>query len=47
MNCEVISEGVEYLDQLNILKEHECDFIQGFIWSKPINYDDALALTKE
>ena len=47
MNCEVISEGVEYLDQLNILKEHECDFIQGFIWSKPINYDDALSLTKE
>lgn len=47
MDCEVISEGVEYLDQLNILKEHECDFIQGFIWSKPIEYNDALALTKE
>ena len=41
MNCEVISEGVENEDQLNILKEHKCDFIQGFIWGKPIDFEEA------
>ena len=41
MNCEVISEGVENEDQLNILKEHKCDFIQGFIWGKPMSFADA------
>ena len=41
MNCEVISEGVEKEDQIDILREHKCDFIQGFIWGKPIDFEDA------
>ncbi len=41
MNCEVISEGVEKEAQLDILREHKCDFIQGFIWGKPIDFEDA------
>ena len=44
MGCEIISEGVEKEGQLEILKEHECDFVQGFIWSKPISFDNAVAL---
>ncbi|MCR5188973.1 MAG: EAL domain-containing protein [Treponema sp.] len=44
MNCEVISEGVEKEEQLKILKDHKCDFIQGFIWGKPISFDDAKEL---
>lgn len=44
MNCEVISEGVEKEEQLKILKEHKCDFIQGFIWGKPISFDEAKEL---
>ncbi|MCR4741389.1 MAG: bifunctional diguanylate cyclase/phosphodiesterase [Treponema sp.] len=35
MNCEVISEGVENDKQIALLKEHNCDFIQGFVWGKP------------
>ena len=41
MNCEVISEGVEKEEQLNILREHKCDFIQGFVWGKPIDFEEA------
>ena len=41
MNCEVVSEGVEKEAQLDILREHKCDFIQGFVWSKPIDFEDA------
>lgn len=41
MNCEVISEGVEKESQLDILREHKCDFIQGFVWGKPIDFEEA------
>jgi len=44
MNCEVISEGVEKESQVNFLSAHNCDFIQGFIWSKPLSYEDAKKL---
>ena len=46
MDCEVISEGVENENQLEILKEHKCDFIQGFVWGKPLPYEEAKALVK-
>ncbi len=46
MDCEVISEGVETESQLEILKEHKCDFIQGFIWGKPLPFEEAKALAK-
>lgn len=44
MNCEVISEGVESNEQLGLLKEHECDFVQGFVWGRPLEYDNAMEL---
>ena len=47
MNCEVISEGVENENQLEILKEHKCDFIQGFVWGKPLDFDSAVCLCKD
>ena len=46
MNCEVISEGVETENQLKLLNEHNCDFVQGYVWGKPMAYDDAIALSK-
>ena len=46
MDCEVISEGVENESQLEILKEHKCDFIQGFVWGKPLPFEEAKALCK-
>lgn len=41
MDAEVIAEGVEYENQIESLKELDCDFIQGFIWGKPMEYDEA------
>lgn len=33
---EVIAEGVETIEQLNFLKEHQCDISQGFYFSKAL-----------
>ena len=44
MECEIIAEGVEYDSQINCLTEDGCDFIQGFVWGKPLMYEDATAL---
>ena len=37
MHFDVISEGVECETQLNTLKVLKCDFIQGYIWGKPMD----------
>lgn len=44
MNLDVISEGVEDDDQLDTLKEIGCDYIQGFIWGRPMEADAAAEL---
>jgi EAL domain-containing protein (putative c-di-GMP-specific phosphodiesterase class I) len=41
MGFEVISEGVEEPEQLETLKDIGCDYIQGFIWGKPLSPEDA------
>ena len=41
MNFNVISEGVEEEEQLETLKEIGCDFIQGFIWGRPLPPEEA------
>lgn len=45
MGFDVIAEGVEEEEQLRTLKEIGCDFIQGFIWGRPLMPDDAAKLT--
>ena len=44
LNLKVISEGVETDDQLATLKSNGCDFIQGYIWGKPMLPEQAEAL---
>ena len=44
LNLEVISEGVETPDQIETLEEIGCDYIQGYIWGKPMPVDDAVKL---
>ena len=41
LGLEVISEGVEFQDQLEVLKNIGCDFIQGYIWGRPLASEDA------
>lgn len=44
MGCEVICEGVESEGQLRLLRDNKCDFIQGYIWGKPMEFDKAREL---
>ena len=41
MGFDVIAEGVEEAEQVNTLKEIGCDFIQGFVWGRPLMPDAA------
>ena len=41
LNLEVVSEGVETDGQLEKLRSIGCDYIQGYIWGKPMPPDDA------
>ncbi|MDD5171087.1 MAG: EAL domain-containing protein, partial [Syntrophales bacterium] len=36
LGLNVVAEGVETLEQMNFLREHSCDEMQGFYFSKPI-----------
>ena len=46
MGFDVISEGVEEPEQLDTLRSIGCDYIQGFIWGKPLAPEDALKLVE-
>lgn len=40
MNMNVVAEGVELKEQMNILKEKGCDIIQGYFIGKPMDVND-------
>jgi diguanylate cyclase (GGDEF)-like protein len=44
LNLKVISEGVESDDQVDTLKEIGCDYIQGFVWGRPMPAENAMLL---
>jgi diguanylate cyclase (GGDEF)-like protein/PAS domain S-box-containing protein len=39
LNLTVVAEGVEQDDQVEFLRKHGCDQIQGFLYSKPLPLD--------
>ncbi len=45
MGCEVIAEGTETENQLDILKNQNCDYVQGYVWGKPLDYKIAKELS--
>ncbi len=36
MELQVVAEGVEHQEQLDILRELQCDVVQGYLFSKPV-----------
>lgn len=44
LHLKVISEGVESPDQVEVLKKFGCDYIQGFVWGKPMPPEEAARL---
>ena len=47
LRLKVIAEGVETAGQLNYLRGHNCDEIQGYLFSKPIIAEDFGTLLRE
>jgi diguanylate cyclase (GGDEF)-like protein/PAS domain S-box-containing protein len=47
LNLKVIAEGVETVEQLNLLQTYGCDEIQGYYFSKPIPAADITRLLQE
>ena len=43
-NLNVVAEGVENHEQLDYLKHRHCDSYQGYYLSKPVQWDEMLAL---
>ena len=43
MNMEIVVEGVETSEGLDVFSELQCDFIQGYYFSKPIPKDEFVA----
>jgi diguanylate cyclase (GGDEF)-like protein len=44
MGIDVVAEGIETEEQLNILRQKKCDYGQGFLFSRPIPPDDYIQL---
>ena len=47
MNFDVISEGVEEPEQLETLRSIGCDYIQGYIWGRPMPPEEAEKIVME
>ena len=47
LKIEIIAEGVETTKQLDFLKEHGCDLVQGYYFSKPVSKDEFEGKLKE
>lgn len=47
LGMDVVAEGVEKVSQMEILRELECEYGQGYYFSKPLNSEAATALLAE
>lgn len=47
LGLKVVAEGVEYEEQLNILRRYDCEMLQGFLYSKPLNAERFEKLLRE
>lgn len=46
MSLELVAEGVETADEMNVVGECGCDFVQGYKFSKPLSSDDFMKWRK-
>ena len=47
LGVKVVAEGVEELYHLMYLKHMECDYAQGYLFSKPLNQEKATSLAEK
>ena len=43
----VVAEGVEFEKQRRYLADHHCDMMQGYLFSRPVDEDNAINMLKE
>jgi EAL domain-containing protein (putative c-di-GMP-specific phosphodiesterase class I) len=44
MRLDTVAEGVEAVDQAEWLRQAQCTYGQGYLWSRPVPYEQALEL---
>ncbi len=44
LNMDVVAEGVESEQQLNLLQRLECNFVQGLLFGDPMSSDNYVEL---
>lgn len=47
LSLTVVAEGVEYVEQLQQLKQLRCEIIQGYFYSKPLSAEDFTQFLKD
>lgn len=47
LGIETLAEGVETEMQLDILREHGCQYLQGYLWGKPLGACDMQVLLRD
>jgi len=40
LNMQLVAEGVEQEDELNLIREFGCEYVQGFYFSRPLTFED-------
>ncbi len=43
LGMQVVAEGVETVEQLDFLRQNNCDIVQGYYFSRPLPFDKILA----
>lgn len=46
LNLEVVAEGAEVQEQVDFLRVHGCDVVQGYFYSKPLPADEFAAMLR-
>ncbi len=46
MKLNLVAEGVETKEQAGWLKGNDCDYLQGYLFSKPIHKDELISFYK-
>ena len=47
LDLKITAEGVETEEQVKVLRDLECDLVQGFLWGRPLDADHLAALLAE
>jgi EAL domain-containing protein (putative c-di-GMP-specific phosphodiesterase class I) len=47
LGLKVTAEGVETEAQRDYLIQHQCDFMQGYLFSEPLSAEEALLFIRE